>query len=313
MRFRAIPICLTPALIFTAGVMFAQTPAAGTPSDQQSSVSVPAGQQTADAQSDPSPKASQSETPQPADAQDPSAPLKPAAKVKPPMPSSYLVDTGTRIPLSLINSVSTKNAVPGDRVYLETVFPILVSNRIVIPPGSYVAGTITEVKRPGKVKGRGEFHLRFDSLTLPNGVTRDFRAHVSGLDGRASEELDHKEGTIKSEGNKAGDARTVGETAAAGASVGALAGSIAGATGMGAGIGAAAGAAAGLVGVMFSRGPEAVLAKGTTVEMILDRQVLYDVDELDFSNAPPYRSSGDGGGPLPSKKSQSQYPRRFPL
>src|ERR1700688_3138825 len=135
---------------------------------------------------------------------------------------NYTVETGTHVPLSLINSVSTKNAVPGDRVYLESVFPILVDGRIVIPPGSYVSGTITEVQRPGKVKGRGEFHLRFDSLTLPNGTTRDFRARVSGLDGRASEELDRKEGSVKSEGNKSGDLRTIGETAAAGASVGAL-------------------------------------------------------------------------------------------
>src|ERR1051326_4478687 len=138
----------------------------------------------------------------------------PVATAKP-----YLVDTGTKIPLSMINSVSTKNSAPGDRVYLETVFPILVKGKIVIPPGSYVAGTITKIQRPGKVKGRGEFYLRFDTLTLPNGVTRDFRARVSGLDGRASEELDRDEGSIKSEGNKAGDARTVGETTAAGASI----------------------------------------------------------------------------------------------
>jgi len=121
-------------------------------------------------------------------------------------PKIYLVKVGTKIPLSMINSVSTKNSVPGDRVYLETVFPILVNGKIVIPPGSYVAGTITKIQRPGKVKGRGEFYLRFDSLTLPNGVTRDFRARVSTLDGRASEELDRNEGAIKSEGNKGEDA-----------------------------------------------------------------------------------------------------------
>lgn len=216
---------------------------------------------------------------------------------------SYLVDTGTRIPLSLINSVSTKNALPGDRVYLETVFPILIENRIVIPPGSYVMGTITEIRRPGRIKGRGEFHLRFDSLTLPNGATRDFRAHVTGLDGRANEELDHREGTIRSEGNKAGDVRTVGQTAAAGASVGALAGSINGAAGMGSAIGAGVGAAAALVGVMFTRGPDAVLAKGTTIEMVLDRQVRFEESELDFSNANLRRSTAsDGSGPLPSQK-----------
>lgn len=227
-------------------------------------------------------------------------------------PKIYLVKVGTKIPLSMINSVSTKNSVPGDRVYLETVFPILVNGKIVIPPGSYVAGTITKIQRPGKVKGRGEFYLRFDSLTLPNGVTRDFRARVSTLDGRASEELDRNEGAIKSEGNKGEDARTIGEATAAGASVGGLAGAAAGSALKGAGIGAAAGAAAGLAGVLFTRGPDAVLAKGTTVEMVLDRTIQYDDSELDFSNAMPRHNIGEGSGPLPGRKSQSATPR-WPL
>ena len=227
----------------------------------------------------------------------------PAAPEQKPQPKVYRVEPGTKIPLSMINSISTKNSAPGERVYLETVFPILVDGRIVIPPGSYVAGTVTKVQRPGKVKGRGEFYLRFDSLTLPNGVTRDFRARISGLDGRASEELDRDEGAVKSEGNKSGDARTVGETTAAGASIGGLAGAASGHAGMGAGLGAAAGAAAGLAAVLFTRGPDAVLAKGTSVEMVLDRTVTYNDSELDFSNAAPRRSTGDGGGPLPSKKS----------
>ncbi len=231
-----------------------------------------------------------------------------------PPPKAYIVEPGTHIPLSLINSVSTKNSVPGDRVYLETVFPILVDGKIVIPPGSSVAGTITEVQRPGKVKGRGEFHLRFDTLILPNGTSRDFRARVSGLDGRASEELDRKEGSVKSEGNKGGDVRTVGETAATGAGIGALAGGLSGSAGMGAGIGAAAGAAAGLVGVLFTRGPEAVLAKGTTLEMVLDRPVQFEASELDFSNAMIGRGRSDGPGPLPSKKTQNNNSgRRWPL
>src|SRR5256885_14730298 len=146
--------------------------------------------------------------------------------------ADYVVQPGSKIPLSLINSVSTKHSAEGDRVYLETVFPILVSGRIVIPPGSYVAGTVTEVKRPGRVKGRGELFLRFDSLTLPNGVTRDFRARIGTMDGRASEEFDRAEGKIKSEGNKTGDARSVGEATAAGASIGVIAGGATGHYGM---------------------------------------------------------------------------------
>src|SRR5215469_2164443 len=124
--------------------------------------------------------------------------------------SSYKVQSGTRIPLSMINSVNTKNSAPGDRIYLQTVFPILANGKIVIPPGSYVEGTVTEVKRPGRVKGRGELYVRFDSLTLPNGVTRDFRARMGSLDGTAPDTLDKTEGTVKSDGNKAGDVKTIG-------------------------------------------------------------------------------------------------------
>ncbi len=220
---------------------------------------------------------------------------------KPDEEKHFTVEPGTRIPLNLINSVSTKSASEGDRVYLETAFPVVLDGKIVIPPGSYVAGTITQVKRPGRVKGKGELFLRFDSLTLPNGVTRDFRARISGLDGRSNEALDRDEGKVQSEGNKTGDARTVGETAATGTWVGTVAGAAAGRPGLGAGAGAAAGAAAGLVGVMLSRGPDAMLAKGSTIEMVLDRRLHYNEKELDFSNGMK-RVTPDNSAPPPSKK-----------
>ncbi len=222
----------------------------------------------------------------------------------------YILEPGTRILLSMINSISTKNAAAGDRVYLETAYPVLVEGRIVVPPGSYVAGTVTTIKRPGRIKGKGELYVRFDSLTLPNGVTRDFRARIGSLDGRAEEELDREEGKIRGDGNVGGDARTIGESTAAGASAGTVAGAIGGNAGMGAGIGAAAGATAGLVGVLLSRGPEAVLAKGTTLEMVLDRRLIFAEDELDFGSAYRPRSySGSGGdGPLRKNEKRSGVP-----
>lgn len=203
-------------------------------------------------------------------------------------PAGLMVASGTRVLLTLINGVSTKHSTEGDRIYLQTAYPILVRNRIVIPPGSYVEGTLTEVKRPGRQKNRrGEIYLRFDSLTLPNGVTRDFRARIGGLDGDRNEELDKSEGKVKAAGNKAGEARTVAETAAAGASVGSIAGAVSGHPGLGLGIGAAGGAAAGLMAVLLTRGPDAVLARGTTLEMVLDRPLTFEENELDFSHAAP--------------------------
>lgn len=235
----------------------------------------------------------------------------PAAAPKAPS-GDFVVELGTKVPLTLINSVSTKHSVEGDRVYLQTIYPILVSGRIVIPPGSYVAGTVTEVKRPGRVKGRGELFLRFDSLTLPNGVTRDFRARIGTMDGRASEDFDRTEGKIKSEGNKGGDARTVGEATAAGASIGVIAGGATGHYGMGAGIGAAAGAAAGIMGVLLTRGPDAVLAKGSTIEMVLDRPLHFQDSELNFGPLPPVVVT-DSGEPNTKKNSGVLPSRRFPF
>jgi hypothetical protein len=224
-------------------------------------------------------------------------------------PVQFTVTTGTKVPLSLINTISTKHSLAGDRVYLETAFPILVDSRIVIPVGSYVAGTVTEVKKPGRVKGRAELYIRFDSLTLPNGVTRDFRARMGGMDAAAAGQLDRTEGTVRGEGNKAGDARTVAEGAGIGASVGTIAGSAAGSAGMGLGIGAAAGAAVGLVGVLLTRGPDAVVPKGSTVEMVLDRPLSFTEGDLNFGNYQPPRQ-GSPLAALPADNKGSAVPIR---
>lgn len=188
----------------------------------------------------------------------------------------FLVEAGTKILLALVNSVNTKDAAPGDRVYLETAYPVWSKGREVIPKGSHVMGTVTDAQRAGRVKGKPELYLRFDSLTLPNGVTRDLRSRP----GAADRDMDREEGKIKGDGNKGGDARTVGQTTAAGASVGGLAGAAAGRAGMGTAIGAAAGAAGGLIGVLGSRGPELLLPKGTTMEMVLDRDLRFLSSEL---------------------------------
>lgn len=215
-----------------------------------------------------------------------------------PKAGQFTVDRGTRVALSLINSISTKHSQEGDRVYLETAFPVLVNGRIVIPVGSWVMGTVTQVTRPGRVKGRGELYVRFDTLTLPNGVAREFRSRMGGMDAGSTGELDRAEGKVKSEGNKSGDLKTVAETTAAGASVGAIAGNVAGHGTMGIGLGAMAGAAGGLIYTLVSRGPDAMITKGSTVEMVLDRDISFEEVDLNFSSQPRNgpRPGSDKGG-----------------
>ncbi len=215
---------------------------------------------------------------------------------------TFQVDPGTRILLNMINSVSTKQALVGDRLYLETAFPIVSNGHIIIPQGSWVTGTITEVKKPGRVKGRGELQVRFDSLTLPNGTTKTFKSDLGSLDARQQETLKREDSKIKGPGGKKEDADTVIGTTVAGGAVGAGIGAATGHLGGGSAIGLGAGAAAGLIGVLVSRGPDATLTRGSTVEMILDRPLIFTAEDLDLSKAPPRAALSDGVPPAPEKK-----------
>ena len=95
----------------------------------------------------------------------------------------------------------------------------------------------------------------------------------------------------------------MGELGAAGASIGVLAGSAAKSIGMGAGIGAAAGVATGLAMVLLTRGPDAVLAKGSTIEMVLDRSISFSAEEIPTGPAQPAGHYSNGSdGPAPSVK-----------
>src|SRR5262245_3141941 len=76
---------------------------------------------------------------------------------------SLVVPAGTVIPVTLISRVNSKNAQDGDGVYGKTAFPITVNNIIVIPEGSNVRGKVTAIKRPGRVKGKAELTLSFQT------------------------------------------------------------------------------------------------------------------------------------------------------
>ena len=166
--------------------------------------------------------------------------------------------------------MDTKHTTVGDRIYLETEVPVSVDGHVVIPRGSYVTGTVTESKESGKVKGRAALNLRFEKLSLPNGFTVDLRSRAGSVEGHGNTAAN--EGRIEGGTAKGRDAKTVGGATAAGAGIGSIAGHT--------GLGAAAGAAAGLAGILLSRGPEVVLPAGTTMEMVLDRDLRFTEEQL---------------------------------
>jgi hypothetical protein len=223
----------------------------------------------------------------------PPAPVapKPAAAPQAGASERITVPSGTRVGVVLQNGISTRSAKPGDSVYLQTSFPITQNNRIVIPVGSYLRGELLESKRPGKVKGKGEFRLRLDTLILPNGYTVSLNAAPRSADSGGKETMD-SEGKVTGGGGKGKDVGTVAQTTAAGAGIGAIAHGV-----KGLGIGAGIGAAAGLAAVLLTRGPEAELPRGSTLDVVLEHDLLLEGSQIQFTNlgqaqpitAPPAR------------------------
>jgi len=233
--------------------------------------------------------AAQSLPAQPPPAQ--AAPASPGTDTAPKAaPKNYVVPSGTRLPLILHNAVTTRNAKPGDPVYLETLFPVVIDNRILIPAGSYVQGEIQEARRPGRVKGTGEIRLRLNSMILPNGYAVDFNAIPTNA-GTGGNEATDSEGKMHGDTDKADDVGTILKSTGIGAGVGGIATQSA----KGAGIGAGAGAAVGLAAVLLTRGPELELPRGTTVDVVLDRTVYLDASRVNFTD--PGRASALPGPP----------------
>jgi type IV secretion system protein VirB10 len=210
-----------------------------------------------------------------------------------PAGSALVVPVDTTIPLRLMNTINSRTSQPGQGIYCETIYPIAVGNRIVIPRGSSVKGSVTKVVRPGHLKGKAQIGLRFETLVLPNGTTVPLRATLSGFGSTGREGFQPKESKIEGASSKGEDAGKVAETTITGTEIGAIAGAASGHVGEGLGIGSLAGAAGGLIWIMAKRGKEVILPSGTSFELLLRAPLTFSQDEIE----PPSRY--DEGPALP--------------
>ena len=185
------------------------------------------------------------------------------------------IPSGTRVPLSLKQAISTKTAREGDPVYAQTAFPFVVNDRIVIPAGTYIQGKITRVQRGGHIKGRAELLIHFTSMIYPSGYTVMLGGSVENTPGAEKTSMKDSEGTIRQDSETGRKAKA----AATGATTGAVIGAVSGG-GKGAGIGAGAGGIAGIAIAMLSRGADVRLEPGTSIEMEIQREVTVDATRI---------------------------------
>jgi hypothetical protein len=205
-----------------------------------------------------------------------------AATAPAPAQKTYTVPAGTKVLLQLRSSINTRSAKPGDGVYLASIFPVVVGNRVMIPVGVYVQGVVDNVQRAGRVKGKAQLDMHFTSIIFPNGSVVEIPGVVDALPGAKKQTVkDDQEGTIQQDGDKGRNAGEVAKISVpTGGTVGAIGGIgsghplAGGLAGVGAGL-----AAAGLVS-LFTRGADVNIDAGTQVEMVLQRPLLLEEENL---------------------------------
>jgi hypothetical protein len=167
-----------------------------------------------------------------------------AAAVDVPQYREVTLPAGTTLRLELQSAVASDSSSVEDTVRAALRQPVTVDGKAILPTGTAVVGTVTEVERAGRVKGRAHVAYRFNSLNV-GGEQYDISTNT----------LSHLAPATKGE-----DATKIGIGAGAGAAIGALLGG-----GDGAAKGAAIGGAAGTGTVLATRGQEIRLGPGADV------------------------------------------------
>lgn len=188
-----------------------------------------------------------------------------------------VIPAGTKVPIKLENAISTKSNQQGDPVYAVTTFPVVLNERIVIPPGTYVQGRIMQIRPAPRFKGRAEVMMHFTTLIYPSGYTVMLPGSIENAPAVDKAKVKDKEGTIRADSDKGTKAAEVAVPAAEG---GAMAGGLATGSRGGALAGAGLGAAVGVGIAMFSHGHEVKLMPGTTLEVVLQRDVAVKAERI---------------------------------
>ena len=167
---------------------------------------------------------------------------------------SFIIPNGTQIVAVLNNDLSTQNVREGERFTMTVRSPGQFE-------GATIDGTVTSASRSGRITGRSEMTLDFESIRLRNGRSYTFAGILEGVRTPNGDvvRVDNEGAVRDSDQTKTTVTRT-----AIGTAVGAIIGAIAGG-GKGAAIGAAIGAGAGAGSVYIQGRDDLNLSAGTEV------------------------------------------------
>ena len=158
------------------------------------------------------------------------------------------IPAGTALPLEMTSTISSASAQVEAPVSARLQNAITINGDTAIPAGTVLRGTVTDVERAGRVKGRAHVSFAFNEATI-RGDREDLKTNPL---------------TFEAEATKGEDATKVGAGAVGGAILGGILGGKKGAA-----KGTVAGAAAGTGVVLATRGEEVTVNEGTNVNATL--------------------------------------------
>jgi type IV secretory pathway VirB10-like protein len=199
-------------------------------------------------------------------------------------PNALVIPAGSKIPLTLAQAISTKNAREGDAVYAQTAFPFVLNDRILVPAGTYIQGRISHTEHAGRSKKRAEMLIHFTTMIFPTGYTVMLPASVENTPGADDKGVKDSEGTIQQDKDTGKRIEDAAKDAAVAGTAGTIAGVAAGGLN-GARIGGAAGLAAGVAWALLKHGPELKLDVGTSIEMEIQRDIPVDGSRIQVAKA----------------------------
>jgi hypothetical protein len=191
------------------------------------------------------------------------APVTREPEPPPPPPAPEFVDlvvpNDAVLGLQIERTVTSEVARVEDRVDARVTRDVRVGDRVAIPAGSLVQGSVMEVERGGKVREKAKLGIRFHTVVLGDGTRLNIKTDSVV-----------REGTSPTNESAA----KIGGAAAGGAILGAILGG-----GKGAVLGGAIGAAGGTAATMAGKANPAILAAGSTVSVRMQQPVTVSVEK----------------------------------
>ncbi|MFL6208812.1 MAG: hypothetical protein ACJ74W_08170 [Pyrinomonadaceae bacterium] len=166
---------------------------------------------------------------------------------------SFIIPNNTTLIAMMNNDLTTANAHEGDRFTMTVREPAQFD-------GATIEGTVGRVSRSGRITGRSELALNFDTIRLRDGSSYRFAGIIESVRAASGENVRvDNEGTVQDTDSRG---QTTAQRAAIGTAVGAIIGAIAGG-GKGAAIGAILGAGGGAGSVYVQGQDDLELRNGT--------------------------------------------------